>query len=487
MPGLSYFWLQPGGETFSNWLGSGADRPVHLTCMYEVTARFTQPYSSVCYLLCDWADGTSTRASAVVVGVNDVLTALHAVFDSQRGGWARSVTVVPGADTSPYSQPFGQFSQVGSFSGRAADWDFDHDGLLTAQESQGDLALLGMSVPIGQQTGWLPMIEMPNDFYGVMAGYPARGTGLMAESVYADSANLYGVYDIYDSLGSGASGGPLLYTADGVTSVAGVLSSGNTAGTHSTFAGLFGADTWNWLQAAMGANDALLGGMPGSSPEEGRTLYTGTAFADTFTGTGGRDLFWGHGGNDALDGAGGLDIAAYSGALSDYQVTVAAGSIEVNDLTPGRDGTDTLRNIERVEFADVGIAFDVEGSGGQAYRLYQTAFSRAPDPGGLGYHMQSLDDGHWLTTVAVSFIDSAEFAATYGALDSGQFLTLLYANALHRTPDAGGFDFFMANMSNGNYTRAEVVVTFSESQENKAALIGAMQEGMAYIGDPGQG
>jgi V8-like Glu-specific endopeptidase len=448
--------------------------------MYEVNARFSQPYSSICYVRCDWADGSSTRASAVIVGVNDVLTALHTVFDATRGGWARSVTIVPGADTSPYSQPFGAYTEVGSFNGRAANWDVDGDGLLTAYESQGDLALIGMMVPIGEQTGWLPVTQMATDLFGVMAGYPARGSGLMAESVLADARTDYSVYDINSSLGAGASGGPLLYTANGVTSVAGILSSGDAAMTQSTYAGLFSAATWNWLQAAIGANDGLLGSLPGSMPMAGGTLFTGTAFADVLNGTSSRDAFKGHGGNDVIEGHAGIDTSIYSGARGSYQVTVS-DTIQVSDLMSGRDGSDTLHGIERLTFTDVSMAFDTAGSAGQAYRLYQAAFNRTPDLPGLGYQMKQLDDGLPLWYVAANFLRSPEFAGTYGALDDSQFVTQLYANVLHRAPDEGGFAYHTANLASGNFARSDVLVGFSESPENQAAVIGVIQGGMLYV------
>ncbi len=97
--------------------------------MFEVINRLAAPYSSISYLRTQWADGSASRASAVVVGVNDVLTALHAVYDTTKGGWARSITVIPAADTFPVSRPLGEFSDVGFISGRASNWDLNGDGL----------------------------------------------------------------------------------------------------------------------------------------------------------------------------------------------------------------------------------------------------------------------------------------------------------------------------------------------------------------------
>ena len=51
--------------------------------MYEINARTSEPYSSICYIVCEWSDGSLTRASGVIVGVNDVLTAHHVVYSGR--------------------------------------------------------------------------------------------------------------------------------------------------------------------------------------------------------------------------------------------------------------------------------------------------------------------------------------------------------------------------------------------------------------------
>ena len=62
----------------------------------------------------------------------------------------------------------------------------------------------------------------------------------------------------------------------------------------------------------------------------------------------------GGGGGDPLDGGAGSDTAVYSGPQSNYQlVHNANGTWTVTDLRAGSpDGTDTLTNIEFVQFSD---------------------------------------------------------------------------------------------------------------------------------------
>lgn len=448
--------------------------------MYEITNRLAPPYSAISYIRSDWADGTATRASGVVIGGNDVLTALHVVYDAERGGWASKVTIIPAADTQPWSKPFGEFTNVGSMVGRASNWDFNGDGYLTQAESAGDIALIGMRSPIADVTGWLPAVQAPNDFDGVMAGYPARGTGLMAEAVFADASSGYSVYNIQSALGGGGSGGPLLQTVNGIASVVGVLSGGDVANTYSTYGGLFAGATWDWLQSAMWANDNLLAGNgPRSVSTATGTSFVGSSAVDVSGGSAGWDTLTGNGGNDVLDGSLGTDTAVFRGSRGAYAVTLGSGSFTVNDSVAGRDGMDSLRNVERVKFADLSLAFDTGGNAGAAYRLYDTVFNRSPDAAGLGFHMKSLDSGASLAQVAASFILSAEFLSS-GNLTDAQFVNQLYLYGLNRPVDAGGFAFHTASLAAG-VSRADVVVGFSESPENQAALIGVMQNGMTYI------
>ncbi len=77
---------------------------------------------------------------------------------------------------------------------------------------------------------------------------------------------------------------------------------------------------------------------------------------DTISGSGGDNSLAGLGGNDVIDGRGGIDTARFTGIRSDYQITVNAdGSLTVTDTVPGRDGTDIVRNVEFLAFADVTI------------------------------------------------------------------------------------------------------------------------------------
>lgn len=210
-------------------------------------------------------------------------------------------------------------------------------------------------------------------------------------------------------------------------------------------------------------------------------IYHAGPDGGAITGSAAADTIYSGRGNDTVDGGAGLDRVVFAGKRADYTVAHSGAGFSVSDRL-GIDGSDKLVNIERLAFADGALALDIGGSGGQAYRLYQAALNRAPDAAGLGFHMWAMDSaGRTLAQVAQGFIDSPEFAARYGSLSNTDFATQLYANVLHRAPDAAGLKFHVDLLDAGKISRAQDLADFSESAENQAALIGVIGNGIFYI------
>ena len=208
---------------------------------------------------------------------------------------------------------------------------------------------------------------------------------------------------------------------------------------------------------------------------QGLTL-TGTQGADGLIGSVAKDRLNGLGGDDHLNGGAGVDAAVYSGARSGYSITRTD-----TGLTVSGEGTDTLINIERLQFGNGGLAFDTSGNAGQVYRLYQAAFDRIPDTAGLSDWMRGMDQGMTLQKVATEFIVSTEFQGLYGANPTdAAFVNLLYQNVLNREPDTGGEAYWLDELDRG-MTREMALIGFSESGENQAAVIGVIQDGIEFI------
>jgi hypothetical protein len=227
------------------------------------------------------------------------------------------------------------------------------------------------------------------------------------------------------------------------------------------------------------------------------TAANGAVQVETRVLTGGADLGGGSGwisesgnsvgkhlvagaGSERLTGFDGIDTVSYAGLRGGFTVLRDASATTVIDNI-GMSGVDTLVNVERIAFGDVALALDIEGTAGQAYRLYKAAFDRAPDKEGVGYWIKMMDAGVTLEQVASGFATSAEFKGLYGANASdAQFVELLYNNVLHRSAEGEGRDYWMKALGELHTPREQVLAFFSESAENQAQVIGAIQNGIEF-------
>jgi Ca2+-binding RTX toxin-like protein len=214
---------------------------------------------------------------------------------------------------------------------------------------------------------------------------------------------------------------------------------------------------------------------------EGNETAFGKAGNDRLEGKGGNDLLWGGAGDDQIDGGTGLDVAMYEGKRADFTVTRGTGGVTVKD-GKGAEGSDLLTNVERIRFSDgSALGLDIDGVGGQAFRVYQAAFARTPDQGGLGYWIAQMDKGASLLSVAQGFVASGEFKALYGAAPTNlEIITRFYQNVLKREGEADGIKFWVGALDSKAVTAAEVLMGFSESAENQAGLVGVMSNGFAF-------
>jgi hypothetical protein len=183
-------------------------------------------------------------------------------------------------------------------------------------------------------------------------------------------------------------------------------------------------------------------------------------------------------GESRVAGQSGLDTLVYASARTGATIVNEGTSVSVTDAAGNHA---TLANVERLKFSDGMVALDVDGTAGQAYRLYQAAFDRTPDKAGLGYWIDAMDKGLTLTQAAAGFAGSAEFASLYGATATDtQFVQALYQNVLHRAGDTAGADFWLHALQS-SVTRADVLSHFSESAENQTQVIGSIQNGIDYL------
>jgi serralysin len=210
---------------------------------------------------------------------------------------------------------------------------------------------------------------------------------------------------------------------------------------------------------------------------EGNDNLSGTPGNDAIAALGGNDRIRESAGSDRVDGGSGLDTMVYGGARSSVRIDTTA---ELKVHKPA-GGTDTLLSVERLEFSDGTLAFDLDGNAGMAYRIYQAAFDRVPDPLGLSFWVDAMDKGMNLYQVASGFIGSAEFAAVYGANASNSvFVEKLYQNVLGRDGEPAGVTYWESSLSSGT-SRDVVLAGFSESPENIVGVAPAIADGIWLV------
>jgi hypothetical protein len=219
-----------------------------------------------------------------------------------------------------------------------------------------------------------------------------------------------------------------------------------------------------------------------STPPREYTLYT--SFFSVFTEK--QTVAINSANNDHFHGwAKRLNTVMYNEEMKGFTVSSLLGQASDTSTfvvkNKASDEVDTLAYIERLKFADAAIALDTSGVGGQAFRVYQAAFNRTPDLGGLGYWISRMDGGASLKGVAQGFVDSAEFKALYGSNPTNELLvSKLYDNVLHRAPDLGGYNYWLGILNSGKGKAADVLAAFSESPENQAGVIGVISNGILY-------
>ena len=195
------------------------------------------------------------------------------------------------------------------------------------------------------------------------------------------------------------------------------------------------------------------------------------------TGTAGNDVFAMAPGSAAIEGGAGRDTAVYRGVSDNFVLERGVYGFTVRDI----DGSvDNLINVERIAFDDTMVALDINGAAGQIYRLYQAAFDRVPDGGGLAFWINRTDQGDSIMQIANYFSQNKEYIDLYANTSNAQFVTKLYEHVLDRPPEGGGYDFWVGNLNSGATNRDEVLTLFADSPENQAQVIGSIVNGIEY-------
>lgn len=218
------------------------------------------------------------------------------------------------------------------------------------------------------------------------------------------------------------------------------------------------------------------------------TVISGTDNADELIGTEGADVFQAGAGNDRLnglegddvvDGGQGVDMLLLSSSRASYITSRSTSTFSVS----GPDGSDTLSNVERLQFSDKNFAIDLDAgqSGNNTARLIGAAFDAVTIPARPDY----VGIGLKLFDVGQSMFDVAQLAlSAMGNLTNEAFVDTVYLNVVGTAPVQADRNFYIGLLegSGGALSQAQLLEIAASSEANAANidLVGLQQSGMEY-------
>lgn len=191
----------------------------------------------------------------------------------------------------------------------------------------------------------------------------------------------------------------------------------------------------------------------------------------------GNDSITGGIGNDYIDGGAAQDTAVYLSNSNLYQIANNNGTWTVIDKT-GKDGTDTILNVEVIQFPDKSIALDLAGNAGKTAKLLGVVFGKesVKNPVFIGIGMTYLDKG-------MSYEDLASLALTAAsATTNDKIVTLIWTNIFGSAPSSDQKSPFV-KMLNDGMPAGSLVQMAAETPFNSTNinLVGLAQTGIEYI------
>jgi hypothetical protein len=209
-------------------------------------------------------------------------------------------------------------------------------------------------------------------------------------------------------------------------------------------------------------------------------IYKANFGGDSLLGSSSADKFYNGQGNDILNGGGGTDVLITPGSRGTYQITKSSTGFTLND-SASIYGTDSVINIERIQFSDVSLSLDLDDNGGTVAKILGAVFGKGTiinkEYVGIGLHY--LDNG-------MSYEELARLAvnAKLGPkATSSDIVKLVYTNVAGSAPPDAALQHYAALLDSGRKTIGEIVMLGSEHPLNAANidLVGLASTGIEYI------
>lgn len=174
-------------------------------------------------------------------------------------------------------------------------------------------------------------------------------------------------------------------------------------------------------------------------------------------------------GNDTIYGGAGRDVVSFSGNLTNYKIEISGNSFSISD-NRGTDGTDTMKNIEALQFMDKSVNLTVQATAKAApsanvskiIELYLAFLNREPDADGLEYWINQLQSGKTINQIAETFYYAGvEFSSLTGYsknMANDDFINLIYKNVFKRDgADPEGLSYWRTELVSGRASHGSLV------------------------------
>lgn len=211
------------------------------------------------------------------------------------------------------------------------------------------------------------------------------------------------------------------------------------------------------------------------------SALAGTSGPDALRGGLGNDLLTGGAGNDSLNGGAGQDTAAFTLGRDAYTITHGNGGFVVS-ARAGNEGSDTLIDIERLRFADGGLALDLQGHAGTVVRYIGAVFgaSLVGSPAAVGIGLGLIDAG-MSEAALMQYALEARMGKGFTPADE---VKLLYQNLVGTPPGAAELSYWTGTLGSGQYNPVGLAQMAADLELNaiNIGLVGLADSGVAFTG-----
>ena len=186
-------------------------------------------------------------------------------------------------------------------------------------------------------------------------------------------------------------------------------------------------------------------------------------------------------GDYSFDGGAGTDMAVFSGNHNSYTIQRTSTGYTVTDTTGG--STVTLTAIERAQFSDKKIAFDMTGSAGNAAKLIGAAlgteFLKPAYDSIKGTVISIFDSGTTMKQLAAVVVGLDFFVQLEGTNSNTDFVKYIYRTVTGQVASASDVATFAKVLDDG-MTQGDFLAIVADMGLN-ISLVGLAETGIEYV------